>query len=156
MPDGAGPRHISIHPDRKWIYVINEFNSSVSLVTERKNGRYELNNSYSTLPKKFNGDNYCADIHVSKDGKFLYASNRGHNSIAIFKIDQNEGSLNLIGHEPTKGKWPRNFAISPDEKFIIVANQHSNNIVSFKRDELSGELKYLDEIECPTPVNILF
>ncbi|MEL6986698.1 MAG: beta-propeller fold lactonase family protein, partial [Bacteroidota bacterium] len=111
--------------------------------------------SFSTLPDNFDGSNTCADIHISSDGQFLYASNRGHNSIAIFKIEA-DGSLIAKGHESTKGDHPRNFSLSPDEKFLLVANQKTNNIVSFKRDLATGMLSFASEVEAPAPVCILF
>ena len=155
MDKGAGPRHLSFHPNGKWIYIINELNSSVSLVNKTATNTYEKIASFSTLPKDYTEDSYCADIHISSDGKFLYASNRGHNSIAIFNILE-DGSLQLTAHQSVHGNWPRNFALSPNENFIIVANQHSGNIVSFKRDATTGLLEFTDEIKITTPVCILF
>lgn len=156
MAHGAGPRHLSVHPNNKWLYVINELNSTISQVSINANNLFELVNSVPTLPNEFESENYCADIHITSDGKFLYASNRGDNSIAIFSIDPDNGSLKLLGYESTRGEWPRNFSLSPDDNFLMVANQHSNNIVSFKRDKISGLLKYIDQIKSPSPVNILF
>jgi len=109
----------------------------------------------STLPEDFEGESFCADIHISSDGKFVYASNRGHQSIAIFKV-QDDGNLESIGFEPVKGEHPRNFALSPDEDFLLVANKNTNNLVSFKRDSATGLLQFIDEIEAPSPVCILF
>ncbi len=156
MADGAGPRHLMFHPNKKWIYVLNELNSTVSLVHKTDGNQYKKGLSFSCLPSAYSEANYPADIHISSDGKFLYVSNRGHNSIAIFGVNQQDGSLNLLAHESTYGKWPRNFSLSPDENYLIVANQHSNNIVSFKRDKTTGLLNYTDEIEAYTPVCILF
>jgi len=154
MDPGAGPRHLSFHPKNPWIYVVNELTSSVSLVTKDTSG-YKLKSSFTTLPEVFTEENTCADIHISDDGNFLYASNRGHNSIAIFSIEP-EGDLNLVGHESTRGNGPRNFALSPDNAFLLVANQLTDNIVSFKRDTKTGKLEYITEISAPTPVCILF
>ena len=154
MKPGAGPRHLAFHPKQPWIYVINELNSSVSRIKKDESG-YSLEASYSTLPENYSDENYTADIHISKDGRFLYASNRGHNSLSIFAIDSN-GDLILKGHASTRGEWPRNFALSPDDSFLLVANQHSDNIVSFKRDSETGMLDYGSETEVPTPVCILF
>ena len=155
MEVGAGPRHLSFHPNGKWMYVINELNSTVSLLEKNKNNILERKTSFSTLPKDYSEESYCADIHISSDGKFLYASNRGHNSIAIFKILE-DGSLQLTAHQSVHGKWPRNFALSPNENFIIVANQHSSNLVAFKRDKKTGLLEFTDEINAPSAVCILF
>jgi 6-phosphogluconolactonase len=156
MKDGAGPRHLTIHPMRKWIYVLNELDCTVTQVLKSQDGRYSALDSYSTLPEGFTGSNTCADIHITNDGKFLYSSNRGHNSIAIFSIHEKNGSLTLISNIPTLGKNPRNFAISPDEKYLLVANQTTENIVSFKRDKRTGLLTYISETPAPKPVCILF
>lgn len=156
MALGAGPRHLAFHPNNQWIYVINELNATVTLVQKTDNGTYEVGVSTSTLPHDYTATNSCADIHVSSDGKFLYASNRGHNSIVIYEINASDGSLKLIGHESTRGDGPRNFSLSPDENYLLVANQLTNNIVSYKRDKNTGLLKFVHEIEAPTPVCILF
>lgn len=155
MPEEAGPRHLDFHPNGKWMYVLNELKGSVSLV-QKQGERYSVVNSFSTLPEDFEGKNTCADIHITKDGKFLYASNRGHNSLAIFSIDPDTGALTGKGFQPVKGSIPRNFALSPNDNFVIVANKDSNNLVSFKRDQTTGLLEFKDEIEAPNPVCILF
>lgn len=151
---GAGPRHLAFHPNENWIYVVNELNSTVSLVKKKKNN-YSLDHSISTLPKNYIEKSTCADIHISDDGKFLYASNRGHNSIAIYSIKA-DGKLKLLGHESTRGDEPRNFSLSPSNDFILVANQRTDNIVSFKRDVKTGMLEYVMEVEAFAPVCILF
>lgn len=156
MASGAGPRHLVYHPNVKWIYVLNELNGTITLVQKSDDGNYIKKGSISTLPKGYKKPNNCADIHISKDGKFVYASNRGHNSIAIFNVNTTDGSLNLIGHESTRGDGPRNFSLSPDGKYLLVANQLTNNIVSFKRNKTTGLLEYVQEINAPTPVCILF
>lgn len=155
MADGAGPRHLTFHPNNKWIYVLNELNNTVSLV-ELIDGLYQTTSSISMLPDNFTEYSKGADIHISNDGKFLYATNRGHDSIVIYKVNSSNGELNLIGFESTKGKNPRNFSLSPDNKFLIVANQDSNNLVSFQRDELTGKLTFIAEVKAPNPVCILF
>ena len=155
MEDSAGPRHLTFHPDQSWVYVINELTSSVSLVYKDKDG-YKIQQTISTLPPAFTEYNVCADIHISADGKFLYASNRGHNSIAMFAVEEATGQLTAIGHESTRGATPRNFSLSPDGNFLLVANQDSNNIVSFSRSIENGLLTFVDEIQAPTPVCILF
>ena len=156
MASGAGPRHLTFHPNKKWIYVINELDCTVTLLQKNAQENYNKGASLSTLPEGYSGENTCADIHISKDGKFVYASNRGHDSIAIFEVNTKDGSLKLIGHEQTKGKSPRNFSLSPKNDFLLVANQLTNNIVSFKRDKNTGLLKFMDQIEATTPVCILF
>ncbi|HKL37352.1 MAG TPA: lactonase family protein, partial [Bacteroidales bacterium] len=156
MAEGAGPRHMTFHPNGRWIYVINELNSTVTQVHKKAKADYLKGPSFSTLPPDFQGENYCADIHISSDGKFLYASNRGHNSIAIFKVNPQDGSLRMTNHHNIRGDWPRNFSLSPDEKYLLVANQKSDNIVAFRRDSSSGGLDYTGQIEAPSPVCILF
>ncbi|WP_066221370.1 lactonase family protein [Formosa haliotis] len=156
MAKGAGPRHLTFHPNNKWIYVLNELNNTVSRIEKSPDTTYHVKESISTLPENFSGNNTSADIHVSLDGKFLYTSNRGHNSIAIFKIDSTKGSLNPIGHESTKGLDPRNFSLTPNNNYIVVANQNSNNLVAFKRNKNEGTLMFTDEINAPTPVCVLF
>jgi len=155
MPTGSGPRHLAFHKSG-WVYVINELSSTVIQVKKNSTGTYEVAGTYTTLPTGFTGTNQTADIHVSSDGKFLYASNRGHNSIAIYQINKKDGSLVLVGHELVHGDGPRNFTLSPDNEFLLVANQRSNNIVSFKRDKKTGSLKFINEIAAPSPVCLLF
>jgi len=156
MNPGAGPRHLDFHPNGKWIYVMNELDCTVSLVKRSGNDFYKLAASYTTLPADFKEKNTCADIHVSQDGRFVYASNRGHNSLAIFKINKKDGTLTPAGHASVRGKTPRNFSLSPCGKFVVVANQNTGNIVSLRRDALSGQLEFVDEISAPKPVCIRF
>lgn len=155
MAPGAGPRHLVFHPNADWLYVLNELNNTVT-VLKRKSDFYEVRNSYSALPNDFCEDCTGADTHISSDGRFLYASIRGHNSIAIFKIEKEGGVLKLIDNINTMGDGPRNFALSPDEKFLIVANRHTNNLVSFRRDEETGQLKFIESVKAPSPVCVLF
>lgn len=155
MEAEAGPRHIDFHPNGKWLYVMNELNGTVSQVAIFEDGTYSLLSTVSSLPEGFTDYNKSADIHISSDGKFLYASNRGPNSIAIFSIGD-KGELSLVGFESTRGGEPRNFTLSPDENFLLVANQHSNNIISFKRNKETGTLTFIDEINAPAPVCVLF
>tara|TARA_R110002126_G_scaffold124451_3_gene266479 strand:+ start:53371 stop:54474 length:1104 start_codon:yes stop_codon:yes gene_type:complete len=153
--DGAGPRHITFHPNNKWIYVLNELNNTVALVKE-KNEMYFIDSSISMLPEGYTTYTKGADIHISDDGKFLYASNRGHNSIVIYKVDAEKGTLQLVGFEEVNGANPRNFSLSPDNKFLLVANQDTSTIVSFKRDVKTGTLTFVNQIAVPNPVCILF
>jgi 6-phosphogluconolactonase len=108
------------------------------------------------IPEDFKEYTKGADIHISNDGQFLYASNRGHNSIVIYTINAENGSLNLVGFEDVKGVNPRNFSLSPDNRFVVVANQDTNNIVAFKRNLETGKLTFISEISAPNPVCILF
>ena len=154
FPDGSGPRHLVFHPTKDFIYVLSELNNMVSQI-EAKDGSYKILSANSILPDDFTDYSKAADIHISKDGKFVYASNRGHDSIAVLEV-QEDGSLKLIANEPTKGKDPRNFQLTPDENYVIVANQNGNNLVSYKRDAETGLLTYVSQINAPAPVCILF
>jgi len=151
---GAGPRHLAFHPNRSYVFVLNELNSTVTVYKrDQENGSLKELQSLTTLPKDFTSANTGADIHVSPDGQYLYASNRGHDSIAIFAIDARDGSLKAIGHTPTQGRTPRNFAIDPTGSFLLVANQKSDNIVVFRVDKRSGQLSSTGHVaEVPSPV----
>lgn len=154
LSDGAGPRHLVFHPNGKYMYVINELNNTISTISLLDN-KFKLESNITTLPDNFKGNSATADIHISSDGKFLYGSNRGHNSIVIYAVSDN-GSLQLLAHESTRGDHPRNFSLSPDEKFLVVANQNTNNLLCFKRDFKTGLLTFVDEVAAPKPVCILF
>lgn len=138
---GAGPRHFAFHPNNKIAFVINELDSSItSFDFDAKRGTLKEIQTVPTLPQNFKGANTCADIHVSPNGKFLYGSNRGHDSIVSYKIDENNGKLDFIEHTSTEGKTPRNFAIEPNGKFLLAANQNSDSVVVFRIDEAGGKL----------------
>ncbi|MBW6535098.1 MAG: lactonase family protein [Mariniphaga sp.] len=156
LPPGSGPRHFDFHPNADVIYVINELNSTISVID--KNGRNrEVVQTISTLPGNFSGTSYCADIHVSADGKYVYGSNRGHNSIAVFKTDPVSKQLEFLSTVPTRGEWPRNFTITADGKFLLVANQHSGNIVVFNINTETGIPEFSGkEIKLPAPVCLEF
>ncbi len=157
MDPGDGPRHLIFHPTQDLAFVVNELSSTVaSFQLSPETGKLEPLDKISTLPDAFSGTNYCADIHLSSNGKFLYASNRGHNSIAVFSVGEN-GRLERIGVESVRGDWPRNFTLSPDEKHLLVANQKSNNITVFAVDPATGLLTYTgQEIAMSKPVMLLF
>ncbi len=156
LPKGAGPRHFTSTQNGKFLYVINELNSSISVFEKDASGNYSSKQNESTLAADFKGDSFCADIHVSSDGKFLYGSNRGENTIVIFSIDQQTGGLTLVGRESVQGDWPRNFTIDPTGKFLLVANQKSDNITVFKRDQEKGTLTFLNEEKLSKPVCLVF
>jgi len=153
---GSGPRHLAFHPKIKIVYVINELSNDISVVSLEKDGSFGNLQTISTLPAGNDKPSYCADIHITKDGRFLYASNRGFNSIAIFSVDPVSGRIKLIGQESTRGNFPRNFTLSPNEDFLLVANQNSQDIVSFRRDEKTGKLQFADKINAFKPVCLLF
>ncbi len=157
LKPASGPRHFAFHPTYDFAYVISELNSTMTVFSynDDKGTLTELQ-TISTLPEGFKETSYCADVHVHPSGKFLYGSNRGHNSIVIFSIDPS-GKLTLVGHESTRGNWPRNFGIDPTGQFLLVANQNSNSIATFKIDEQTGKLTPLgDLLEIPAPVCLKF
>lgn len=156
LPEGSGPRHLAITKAFEQIYVLNELSSTITLLQKDSGVYYRTLQHFSTLPVNFEGENLAADIHLSSDERFVYASNRGHNSIAVFERNIHNGSLQLVAHEIVRGEWPRNFALSPDNSFLLVANQHSNNIVVFKRNPENGTLQFVSETEAFAPVSILF
>ena len=151
---GAGPRHLVFHPDGKHAYLINELNSTVTaLAYDAAAGRFRELQTLSALPTGYTGENSCADIHVSRNGLFLYASNRGHNSIAVFAIDTSNGTLVPIQDVDTQGKTPRNFILDPSGRLLLVANQNSNNMVSYRVDPQSGLLTPTGQsAEVPSPM----
>jgi 6-phosphogluconolactonase len=151
---GAGPRHFDFHPNGKYAYVINELdNTLIAFAYDGTRGSLREIQTISTLPEDFSGTSYCADVHVSPSGKFVYGSNRGHDSIAIFGIDEDTGRLTPVGYEPTQGKMPRNFGIDPAGAFLLAANQDSDNVVVFRIDRQTGSLRSTGSmIEVPKPV----
>jgi 6-phosphogluconolactonase len=153
---GSGPRHFTFHPSRPYAYVINELSSSVTVFKfDPQQVRLEALQSISTLPGDFRDENICADIHVSLDGNYLYGSNRGHNSIAVFSIQEN-GLLASIEYVSTRGKTPRNFALTPDGHFLLAANQDSDSIVTYSVNQDTGRLTFENSIQVPHPVCLKF
>lgn len=156
LENGAGPRHFTIAKDGKTAYSANELNSTVTTFEVLENGGLKILQNISTLPEDYTGKNAPADIHLHPSGKFLYVSNRGHNSIAAFEVE-NDGRLSASGHFSTQGETPRNFALSPSGNYLYVANQDSNNIVLFEIDENTGNLvQKEDPYQVRTPVCLEF
>jgi 6-phosphogluconolactonase len=155
MTKKAGPRHFILTKDNKFIYIINEYASTIT-AAKKVGDTFELINHFSTLSSDYKGANSCADIHLSEDERFLYGSNRGENSIAVFKRDAKTGALEKVQNLNVHGDWPRNFTIDPTGKFLLVANQKSNNISVFKIDSDYGTLSFLNSTELPSPVCLLF
>jgi len=155
---GAGPRHFALHPSGKFAYVVSEMASTVTAFSvDLKAGVLHRSQSISTLPDDFKGENDDAEIVVHPSGKFLYASNRGHDSITVFAIDAAKGTLTVVEHASTKGKTPRNFAIDPTGTLLFAENQQSNNIVIFRIDEKTGKLTPTGKVlEVGQPVCIKF
>jgi 6-phosphogluconolactonase len=141
LDPGAGPRHVAFHPNGRFAYVVNELQSTITTFSyNRSTGTLQKLNSVSSLPKGFSGDNTAAEIKVHPNGKFLFASNRGNDSIAVFSVDAENGHLTLVDFFSTQGKSPRNFEIDPSGKLLLVANQDTNNIVVFRIDPGTGRL----------------
>lgn len=141
LAPGAGPRHFAFHPNGEYVYVITELaNTIVAFSYDEDRGALDEIQTVSALPEGFEETNYCADIHILPSGKFLYGSNRGHDSIVIFSIDEETGRLTYVDHESTQGETPRNFCIDPSGSFLLAANQDTDNIVTFHIDQETGKL----------------
>ena len=150
---GSGPRHVVFHPNGRWAYLLTEMGSTVTQYEwDAKNGRLQEMQTLSTLPADFHGDSACAEITVHPNGKFLYASNRGHDSIAVFSIDSRSGRLTVIQHVPSGGKTPRNFDLDRAGRWMVVTN-HGNNVAQVMRiDPATGKLTPVgNPVEMPSP-----
>jgi 6-phosphogluconolactonase len=153
----SGPRHFAIHPSGKFAYVINEMTLTVTAFAyDGDKGVLTTLQTISTLPEGAEGNNFStAEVQVHPSGKFLYGSNRGHDTIAIFAIDPETGKLTPVGHESTQGKTPRNFAIDPTGQYLLAENQQSGTIVVFRIDGKTGKLTATGQtLEVPNPVCI--
>lgn len=155
---GSGPRHFIFHPELSYAYGINELSSTITVYSyDAEAGKLAVVQTISTLPGSYEGDNATADIHLSPDGKFLYGSNRGHDSIAVYRVDPENGQLTVVEYAPTLGGHPRNFGVSPDGRFVLVANRDGNNVVTFSRDAETGKLTPTgSELKVSKPVCIRF
>lgn len=155
MEGNPGPRHFAMTKTGQFIYVINEYGSSITSVKKTDTGFEQIDHD-STLDENYEGKNSCADIHLSKNELYLYGSNRGENSIVVFKRNKLDGTIEKIQTVPVHGDWPRNFTLDPTGKFLLVANQRSHNITVFKIDAPTGKLTFLNEVKVPSPVCLLF
>lgn len=155
---GAGPRHFAFSSDSRFIYLINEMNSTLDAVHwDRKNGLATVVQTVSTVPQAFSEANSTAEVCVHPNGRFVYGSNRGHNSVVVFRRDRRSGALTLVEHRLTRGKTPRHFAIDPSGRWLIVANQNSDSIVVFRIDPKSGRLAEANQpLSISMPVCISF
>lgn len=154
LKPGAGPRHLTFDRSGRHVYVLNELDSTVTAFARvPASGALRELKTYPMLPADFNGENTGADIHLTPDGRFLYCSNRGHDSIAAFRVNARTGELTPAGHTPTGGKTPRNFAVDPTGRFLLVANQRSDSVVTFRIDASTGALTATGHTtEVPSPV----
>lgn len=152
VPAGAGPRHLVFHPNGDYVYVTLEMANQVAAY-QYQDATLTLVDIYSTLPPGFSGGNTNAELRITGNGQFLYASNRGHDSIAAFKINTATGELTLIQTVSTQGRTPRNFAIDPSDQFLVVGNQDSHTILSYRIDDATGELSTTgNQTAAPSPV----
>ncbi|MGE5057222.1 MAG: lactonase family protein [Acidobacteriota bacterium] len=158
MAPGSGPRHFALHPSGKFGYVVAEMASTVTaLSVDLKTGKLERLQTLSTLPADFKGENDDAEVHVHPSGKFVYTSNRGHDSIAVFAVDANKGTLTHVDDVATQGKIPRSFEIDPSGHFLLAENSKSDNIVIFRIDQKTGRLTATGQVlEVGSPVCVKF
>lgn len=157
LPPGDGPRHFHFHPNGKWLYSIQEEGSTVVLFDyDAATGRLAPRQTISTLPAKFTGSNFCSEILVSADGKFVYAGNRLHDSIGIFSVDP-KGTLTYVGEEWTRGDYPRSFSFDPSGQFLYCCNQRADNITVFRVDHKTGGLTFTGEyVPVGNPSHLVF
>src|SRR5271169_1926924 len=153
---GSGPRHFAIAPSGKAIYLVNELSSTIDVYSYDSGRLHELQ-TISTLPQGFKGENTTAEIAVDLAGRFLYVSNRGDDSIAVFAIDPHDGKLSFVERVPTGGKTPRHFALDPTGRWLFAANQNSNNINIFQVNPETGRLTATSHtLEVNSPVCVVF
>jgi 6-phosphogluconolactonase len=155
---GAGPRHVALHPDGELIFLMNELDSTVaSFRLDRADGALTQLDARPAVPAEARGSNHCADIQISPDGRFIYGSNRGHDSVSCFAVDAASGELSLVGFFPCGGATPRNLAITPSGKHLFSANQNADRISIFARDAETGKLTDTGKaIEVGTPMCVKF
>ena len=158
LAPGAGPRHLAFHPTQPLAFVNNELHSTLSsLAFDPSTGKLNLIETRSTLPNDYSGGNSTAETQVHPNGRYVYVSNRGHDSIAVFQVEPNRGSITLLENEPTGGRTPRNFSLDPSGKFLLAANQSSDAVTLFRVNPSSGLLSATGtSLEVPTPVCIRF
>lgn len=150
---GVGPRHAAFGRDRNVLYVTGEMGSAVLVFGyEAISGRLLLRQEISTLPEDFAGKNTAADLHLSPDGRYLYASNRGHDSLAVFAVSEEDGTLTPAGHYPCGGRTPRHFCIDEGGRYVLAANQDSDSLAILGRDGVTGALRRIAEVRTGMPV----
>jgi 6-phosphogluconolactonase len=157
VASGSGPRHMAFHPDRQHAYVLDELVSSITVFDyDPVRGAFIWKQTISTLPSSFTGFNTTAEIRIHPSGQFLYNTNRGHNSVAMFEVDPDTGKLDVIGWESTRGEWPRGMNIDPSGTFLYAANQNTDTIAVFRIQLANGKLKFSTLVDTPTPVDVEF
>ncbi len=155
---GSGPRHLAFHPDGRFVYVISEIGSTLDVFDyNQKLGVLKELQTVSTLPEKYDGNNGCAEVQVHPSGRFVYGSNRGHDSLVIFAIEPGTGRMSYVAHQPSGGKTPRHFTFDPSGQWMLVENQDSNNVLVFRVDLKTGLLAPAGQaIEVGAPVCAVF
>jgi 6-phosphogluconolactonase len=157
LPPGTGPRHVAFSKDGKFMYVVGEMKSTVTVFANEKQESFRAMQNVPMLSAEFSGRNDAAEIEIHPSGKFLYAANRGHDSIVVYSIDAQTGLLTLVADVPTGGKEPRHFAIDPGGNFLLAENQLSDTIVEFRIDSATGKLTPTGEtLSVPSPVCVVF
>lgn len=155
MLEKYGPRHFVLTKNKKFAYIINEYGGTVTTL-KRVKDKFVRINDVATIKEGYEGKISCADIHLSKDEKFLYGTTRGENTIAVFKRDKKSGTIEQIQNISTHGNWPRNFTIDPTGKFVLIANKISSNICVFSIDKKTGMLTFLHEVASANPSCLKF
>lgn len=155
---GSGPRHLVFHPNGKYAYIMTELSNEVIVLSyNAADGSFSELQYISAIPDDFTENSQGSAIHISIDGKFVYAGNRGHDSIALFSVNEENGELSFIEHTSTEGNWPRDFVLDPSGKFVVASNQESHNLVLYSRDETTGKLTMLQSnVHVPYPVCVKF
>jgi 6-phosphogluconolactonase len=157
VASGSGSRHMAFHPDRQHAYVLSELASSVTVFSyDPVRAAFIWQQTISALPADFNGTNTAAEVRIHPSGRFLYTTNRGHNSVAMFEIEPETGQLEVLGWESTRGQWPRGMNIDPSGNFLYAANQNTDNIAVFRIQLSNGKLKFSTLVNTPTPVDVEF
>ena len=157
IASGSGPRHMAFHPDRQHAYVLSELASSITVFDyDPVRAAFIWKQTISTLPPDFTGTNTTAEIRIHPSGRFLYNTNRGHNSVTMFEIEPETGELEVIGWESTLGEWPRGMNLDPSGTFLYAANQNTDNIAVFRINPANGKLEFSTLINTPTPVDVEF
>ncbi|MEM5021321.1 6-phosphogluconolactonase [Bacillus subtilis] len=155
---GAGPRHIAFHPKEKYAYVMTELsNEVIALEYNPTAGEFREIQVVSAIPDDFTDNSQGSAIHVTQDGRFVYVANRGHDSIAVFEVNQYSGELAFVERVSTEGNWPRDFVFDPTEGFLVASNEETGNLVLFERDKETGRLTLLPStVSVPYPVCVKF
>lgn len=155
---GSGPRHLTFHPNGIFAYLMTEISSEVVVLKYNpEDGSFTELQYIKAIPENFTENSQGSAIHISNDGRFVYAANRGHNSIAVFSVNGESGELTFIEHTSTEGDWPRDFVLDPTENFLVASNQNSSNLILFKRDRSTGRLTLIQsDVTVPDPVCVKF